>query len=70
MPDFTFKIIKNIAVLSKDPSGWAKEINLISWSNREPTYDIRSWSADHTKMGKGISLSREEFEILQKTLID
>ena len=28
------------------------------------SFDIRAWSPDHTKMGKGITLSKEEFQTM------
>ncbi len=69
MPDqFEYQIIKNIAVLSESPKGWTKEINIISWNGREPKYDIREWAPDRNKMGKGITLSKEEAQILKKAL--
>ena len=60
MPDIKFEIIKHIAVLSEGSKGWQKELTLISWNDKEPKYDIREWAPDHTKMGKGITLSRNE----------
>jgi hypothetical protein len=48
--------------------GWAKELNLISWNDREPKYDLRDWSADGTKMGKGVTLSKEELIALKELL--
>ncbi|MBR2394556.1 MAG: hypothetical protein IKA98_03545, partial [Candidatus Methanomethylophilaceae archaeon] len=45
-----------------------KELNLISWNDRDPKYDIREWSPDGTKMGKGITLSDEEVAVLKKAL--
>jgi hypothetical protein len=60
MSEIKYEIIKNIAVLSTSASGWSKELNLISWNDREPKYDLRDWSADHSKMGKGVTLTREE----------
>ena len=68
MSEIKFEIIKKIGVLSKSDSGWAKELNLISWNDREPKYDIRDWSADHEKMGKGVTLSREELLALKELL--
>ena len=32
----------------------------------EPKYDIRDWSPDGTRMGKGISLSHDELAILNE----
>ena len=68
MSEFKFKIIKKIGVLSKSASGWAKELNLISWNEREPKYDIREWSPDDEKMGKGVTLSKEELLALKELL--
>ena len=68
MSDIKFEIIKKVGVLSKAGSGWAKELNRISWNDREPTYDIRDWSADGGKMGKGVTLSKEELQALKELL--
>ena len=71
MSEFKFEIIKKIDVLSKSASGWEKELNLVSWNEREPKYDIREWAPDGEKMGKGVTLSKEELlalkELLNKT---
>jgi len=63
MSEIKFEIVKKIGALSTSASGWAKELNLISWNDREPKYDIREWSADHGKMGKGVTLSTEELRL-------
>lgn len=63
MPD-NFEIIKPIGTLSESTKGWTKELNLISWYGKEPKYDIRDWSPNHEKMGKGITLNEEEFKKL------
>lgn len=68
MPDIKFEIIKKIGTLSQSGSGWAKELNLISWNDREPKYDLRDWSADGSKMGKGVTLSKEELVALRDLL--
>ena len=67
---FKFEIVKSIAVLSTERSGWTKEINLVSFNDAPPKYDIRSWDPDHEKMGKGISLSREEMQTMLDALAD
>jgi hypothetical protein len=68
---FTYEIKKEIAVLSSSPkSGWNRELNFVSWNGANPKLDIRDWSPDHTKMGKGITLSREEAAILGTILED
>jgi len=48
--------------------GWSKELNLISWNDREPKYDIRDWAPKHEKMGKGVTLSVEELKKLRDLL--
>ncbi|ALS36420.1 MULTISPECIES: YdbC family protein [Enterococcus] len=66
--DFSYEIVEEIAVLSENTQGWRKEFNLVSWNGRPPKFDLRDWSADHEKMGKGITLTNEEFEILSKAI--
>lgn len=66
--EFTYEIVEEIAKLSASSKGWTKELNLISWNGREPKYDIREWSPDKSKMGKGVTLSNEEAAILKKAL--
>lgn len=68
MSDVKYEIVKNIAVLSTAASGWSKELNLISWNDREPKYDLRDWSSDHSKMGKGVTLSKDELLALKDIL--
>ena len=68
MEEVKYEIIESFGVLSTTPSGWSKELNLISWNGGEPKYDIRQWAPDHAKMGKGVSLSREEAEELKNLL--
>ena len=60
MADITFDIVKTYGVISEEKGGWKKELNLVSWNGRAPKFDIRDWSPDHEKMGKGITLTKEE----------
>lgn len=68
MADIKYEIIETLAVLSEGNKGWKKELNLISWNGREAKFDIRDWSEDHTKMGKGVTLSPAEMKILAETI--
>ena len=74
MKDIQFEIVKEIAVLSVSDSGYTKEINLISWNGKEPKYDIRSFSPNREKCGKGITLTETEtkslFTALKKELAE
>lgn len=63
MSEINFKIVDHIAILSTNKSGWTKEVNLISWNNASPKYDIRDWAPDHDKMSKGITLTKEELDV-------
>ena len=60
MADFKYEIVEHIGTLSESAKGWTKELNRISWNGGEPKYDIRDWSPDDEKMGKGITLTEEE----------
>ena len=68
MPDIKYEIKQNIGILSQSARGWTKELNLVSWNDKEPKYDLREWSPDHDKMGKGVTLTRDELLALKKTL--
>ena len=68
MADFKFEIIEHLGVLSQNAKGWKKELNLVSWNERAPKFDIREWSQDHLQMGKGITYSKEEMENLKLIL--
>ena len=68
MADIKYEIIKHIGNLSESSCGWTKELNIISWNGGVPKLDIRDWAPEHEKMGKGITLTEEEAEILAKLL--
>jgi len=68
MSDFSYEIKEKIAILSENKSGWTKELNLISWNGREPKYDIRDWAPGGEKMGKGVTLQKEELQKLKEIL--
>jgi len=66
--DIKFEIVENLGVIGEGAKGWKKEVNLISWNNRAPKIDIRDWDLNHEKMGKGITLSKEEAVKLKELL--
>lgn len=63
-----FKILKTILVLPPYSKKFHKELTLISWNGREPKYDLRGWSEDHTEMTKGVTFNREEIETFLEEL--
>lgn len=68
MAELKFEITERIGVLSENARGWTKELNKVSWNEREPKYDLREWNPDHSRMGKGITLTDEEVETLKAIL--
>lgn len=68
MADIKYEIVRQIATLSTSPGGWTKELNLVSWNGRTPKYDLRDWSPDHKKMGKGVTLTGEELTALREAV--
>lgn len=68
MAEITFEIVKHLGVLSESAKGWKKEVNKVSWNGRDAKYDIREWDPDHIKMGKGITLSDDEWEKLKSII--
>lgn len=68
MADIKYEIKETLGELSEPGKIWRKELNLISWNDKEAKYDIRDWSPEHEKMGKGITLSKEELINLKALL--
>ena len=65
MADIKFEIEKEIGKISESSKGWTKELNLISWNGKEAKYDLRDWAPEHEKMGKGITLNKDELKVLK-----
>lgn len=68
MAEIKYEIKETIGTLSESNKGWSKELNLISWNEREPKYDLRDWAPEHEKMGKGITMTKEELIKLRDIL--
>ena len=75
--EFKYYLQQQFGTLSSSESTtgvtYAKEVNLVAYGDAEPKYDIRNWTinADGTRrMGKGITLSRDEMNALKKILED
>lgn len=60
--DINYEIVKHIGIVSVSKSKWTRELNLVSWNGKPAKYDLRDWSPEHVRMGKGISVTREEAE--------
>ena len=66
--EFKFEIVEHVGIISSSPSGWNREVNIVSWNEGKPKLDIRDWAPDHQKMGKGISMTNEEIALLMSVL--
>lgn len=60
MSEIKCTTIEKIGIIRQSTNGWNKELRLVSWNDADPKYDIRDWSPDDEKMGKGITLTEEE----------
>ena len=57
-----FEIVNHIGVINRNDRGWTKELNIVSWNDQPPKYDIRDWDEQHERMSRGITLTRQEIE--------
>lgn len=60
MNQINYEIKEHIGIISENKNGWTKELNLVSWNDNDPKYDIRDWDPKHEKMSRGITLTEEE----------
>lgn len=62
--EVSFDIVEHIGVLATYSTGWAKEINLVSWNGGPARYDLRDWAPNHTRMSKGVTFEEKEMRAL------
>ena len=70
MAELKFEITEHIGTLSENAKGWTKELNMVSWGDHDPKYDIRDWSPDHSRMGKGVTLTADDLASLKELLAE
>ena len=68
MAELKFEITESLGVIGENAKGWTKELNMVSWNDHEPKYYIRDWSPDHSRMGKGVTLTADELASLKDIL--
>jgi Uncharacterized protein conserved in bacteria len=68
MADFKFDIKKSLGTISESTKGWKREVNVMTWNNKKAKVDIREWDEKHEKMGKGITLGKDELKQLKDIL--
>lgn len=57
--DIVFEIVEKIGVVENYPTGWTKEINMVSWNGAPAKVDIRDWDKEHERMSRGVTLTEE-----------
>ena len=62
--DVTFEIMDHLGALASYPTGWRKELNIVSWNGGAPKYDIRDWDPQHEHMSRGITLHEKEMRLV------
>ena len=55
-------------ILSRNKGAGCPKCAMVAWNGGDPKIDIRSWSPDHRKMTRGITLTEEQGEKLVKSL--
>ena len=68
MAEFKYEITERIAVLSQNPNGWERQLNMVSWNGAEPKLDIHDWSPDHDRCTSRGTFTKDEARTLIKLL--
>lgn len=64
MTDLTCTVTRHIGILYTEPSGWALELNEVSWNGRPPRLELRKWAPDYSRSEKGIPLTQATLKSL------
>lgn len=59
-----FDVVKDVG--SFGDGSWQKHLALVSWDGREPKWEVRTWSPDMSRPGKGVVFAdkSELFDLL------
>ena len=68
--EVTFELAEHIGVIAELNTGWKKELNLVAWNEGPVKFDIRDWDENHEKMGRGITLNKDEVKALRDLLLN
>ncbi|MDD2483809.1 MAG: PC4/YdbC family ssDNA-binding protein [Eubacteriales bacterium] len=68
--EVTFELVEHIGVFGKDTKGWTRELNKVAWNGGPAKFDVRNWDDKHQKMGRGITLTKEELAEFREILKD
>lgn len=64
--DISCEIVEQLLVIEERNAGWNLELNLVKWNDGEPKYDIRPWNEDHSRSGKGLTLTLDNLRTIVK----
>lgn len=62
----SYEVIEELGQVTNREGKWNICLKKVSWHGNAEKYDLRPWSPDGEKMGKGLTLTDEEFEALKK----
>lgn len=68
--EVAYEIVERIGVINRYPTGWSKEINMVSWNGGAAKYDIRDWDPDHERMSRGVTLTEQEFARMMNHVLE
>ena len=68
--EISFKLLDRVGLIAVTPTGWNKELNVVSWNGGDAKYDIRDWSPEHDRMSKGMTLREDELKGLHNLLLE
>ena len=54
MAELKYEIVQHLAVIAEGSKGWSKELNLVSWNERDPKFDLREWSPDTPRWARAL----------------
>lgn len=68
--EFKYEIKQHFGVVAEEKSYRTLELNLVSFNDAEPKYDLRRWvNKDGEKtMGKGVTMTGEQLRALRDLL--
>lgn len=64
--DISCEIVEQLLVIEERNAGWNLELNIVKWNDGEPKYDIRPWNEDHSRSGKGLTLTEDNLKSIVK----
>lgn len=67
MDNIKFNIEQHIATLSGNEGEVTKQLNIVSWNEKPPVIDVRTWSSKNQPY-KGVTLTIDEAKALKTAL--